>query len=86
MLQLFHLDVSKVDLVLQQVSQMHVLYVSSVFRRMLQVLHPDVLKVDRVLHLCPRFSAASPSPRCLLLLLPVSAGHPPPLPLFWMLA
>jgi len=33
---------------------MHVLNVSSVFRRMLQVLYLDVSKVDRVLHV-PRF-------------------------------
>jgi hypothetical protein len=34
--------------------QMHVLSVSSVFRRMLQVLHLDVSEIDRVLHLHPR--------------------------------
>jgi hypothetical protein len=48
---------------------------------MLQVLHPNVSKVDRVLHLCLRFSNASPSPRCLFLL-PALARHlspPPPL-------
>ena len=37
-----------------QMFQMHVLNVSSVFRRMLQVLYLDVSKVDRVLHV-PRF-------------------------------
>jgi hypothetical protein len=42
MLQVFHLDVSKVDLVLQLVFQMHVSCVSSAFRRMLQVLYPDI--------------------------------------------
>jgi hypothetical protein len=46
MLQVFHLDVSKVDLVLLLVFQMHVLCVSSAFKHMLQVLHPDVSKVD----------------------------------------
>ena len=76
MLQVFHLDVSKVYLVLQPVFQMHISCVSSAFRRMLQVLHPDVLKVDWVLHLYLRFFAASPSHRCLLLLLAL-AGHPP---------
>jgi hypothetical protein len=35
MLQVFNLDVSKVDLVLQLVFQMHVLCVLSAFRRML---------------------------------------------------
>jgi hypothetical protein len=78
MLQVFHLDVSKVDLMLQLVFQMHVSCVLSAFRHMLQVLHPNVSKVDRVLHLCPRFFAASPSPLCLLLLLlPAPAGHRP---------
>jgi hypothetical protein len=38
-----------------------------------------VAKVDRMLHLCLRFSAASPSPRCLFLL-PAPARHSPPLP------
>jgi hypothetical protein len=38
-----------------------------------------------VLHLYLRFSAASHSPRCLLLLL-ASAAHPLSLPLFGMLA
>jgi hypothetical protein len=33
---------------------MHVLSVSSVFRRMLQVLHLDLSDIDRVLHLHPR--------------------------------
>ena len=47
----FHLDVSKVDLMLQQVFHMHVSSISSVFRRMLQVLHLDVSKIDRVLHM-----------------------------------
>jgi hypothetical protein len=77
MLQVFYLDISKIDLVLQLVFQMHVSCVSSVFKCMLQVLHSDVLKVDRVLHLCLRFSTASPSPQCLLFLAP----SPPPL--FW---
>jgi hypothetical protein len=58
MLQVFHLDVLKVDLVLQLVFQMHISCVSSAFRRMVQVLHPDVSKVDRVLHLYLRFSVA----------------------------
>jgi hypothetical protein len=57
-----YVDVSIVHLVLRRVFQMHVSCVSSAFRRMLQVLHSDVSKVDQVLHLCPRFSAASPSP------------------------
>ena len=60
---------------------MHVSSVSSAFRCMLQVLHPNILKIDRVLHLCLHFSTASPSPRCLLLLV-LPAGHlPPPSPL-----
>ena len=46
MLQVFHLNVSIVDLVLQLVFQMHVSCVSFALRRMLQVLHPDVSKVD----------------------------------------
>jgi hypothetical protein len=37
MLQVFHFDVSKVDLVLQLVFQMHVSCVLSAFKRMLQV-------------------------------------------------
>ena len=78
MLQVFHLDISKVDLVLQLLFHMHVLCVSSTFRCMLQVLHSDVSKIDRVLHLYLRFSAASPSPRCLLL--PTLARHPPSSP------
>jgi hypothetical protein len=49
MLQVFHLDVSKVDIVLQLVFQMHVSCVLSAFRRMLQVLDLDVSKIDRVL-------------------------------------
>jgi hypothetical protein len=69
MLQVFHLDISKVDLVLQLVFYMHISCVSSAFKRMLQVFHSHVSKVDRVLHLCSYFSAASASPRCLLLLL-----------------
>ena len=60
MLQVFHLDVSKVDLVLQLVFQIHVSCVSSAFKCMLQVGHLDASKVDQVLHLCLRFSAASP--------------------------
>jgi hypothetical protein len=80
MLQVFQLDVLKVDLVLQLVFQMHVSCVSSAFIRMLQVLHLNVLKVDRVLHLYIRFSVAPPPPRCLFLLLPAPAGHPSPLP------
>jgi hypothetical protein len=62
MLQVFNLDVSEVDLVLQLMFQKHV---SSAFRLMLQVLHPDVSKVDRVLHICLHFSTVSYSPRCL---------------------
>jgi hypothetical protein len=45
MLQVFNLDVSKVDLVLLLLFQMHILCVSSAFKHMLQVLHPDVSKV-----------------------------------------
>jgi hypothetical protein len=47
MLQVFRLNVSKVDVVLQLVFYMHVSCVLSAFRRMSQVLHPDVLKVDQ---------------------------------------
>jgi hypothetical protein len=84
MLQVFYLDVAYI---LQWFSsvlvfQMHVLSVSSAFRRMLQVLHLNVSKVDWVLHLPPGFFVASP--RCLLLL-PALVGHPPPLPFFLML-
>ena len=79
MLQVFLLDVSKVDLMLQQVFHMHVSSISSVFRRMLQVLHLDVSNVDRVLHLPPHFSAASH--RCLFLLRR-RLGIRRPLPLF----
>ena len=74
MLQVFHMDVLKVDLVLQLVFQMHVSCVSSVFRRMLQVLHLDVSKIDWVLHLpsflLPRLSVSSSFQH--------RAGHPPP--------
>jgi hypothetical protein len=42
----FHLDVLKVDLVLQLVFQMHVSCVLFAFRRMLQVLYSDISKVD----------------------------------------
>ena len=55
MLQMFYLDVSKVDMVLQQVFRMHVSSVPYAFRCMLQVLHLDVSKIDRVLYLPPRF-------------------------------
>jgi hypothetical protein len=78
-MQVFHMNISKVDLVLQLVFHMHVscvldvvLCVSAVFRRMLQVMH-------LVLHLCIRFFEASPSPWCLLFL-PALAEHPPPPP------
>jgi hypothetical protein len=67
MLQVFYLDISKIDLVLQLVFQMYVSCVLSAFRCMLQVLHLDVSKVDLVLHLCIHFSATSPPPRCLIL-------------------
>ena len=66
MLQVFHLDASKVDMVLQQVFRMHVSSVPYAFRCMLQVLHLDVSKIDRMLYLPPRFPAASY--RCLFLL------------------
>jgi hypothetical protein len=77
MLQVFYLDVSKVDLVLQQVFHMYALSVSSAFKHMLQVFHLDVLKVDRMLHLLPRFSIALH--RCLFLLRRWSGicRHPP---------
>jgi hypothetical protein len=58
MLQMFHLDVSKVDLSVAHVAngytrmfQSHVSSVSSVFICMLQKFYLDVLKVDRVLHM-----------------------------------
>jgi hypothetical protein len=73
----FHLDVSKVDLVLQQVFYMHVSSVSSAFRRMLQVLHLDVSKVDWMLHLSPRFFAALHW--CLFLDAGWASTAPPPL-------
>jgi hypothetical protein len=49
---MFHLDISKVDLVLHMLQWLytHVSSVSSVFRRMLHMFHLDVLKIDRVLH------------------------------------
>jgi hypothetical protein len=62
MLLVFHLDVSKIDLMLQLVFQIHVSCVSFDFRHMLQVLHPDILKVDRVFHICLHVFAASLSP------------------------
>ena len=68
MLQVFYLDVLKIDLVLQLMFHMHISCVSSTFRRMLQVLHPDISKVDRVLHLSSSPSAASS--------LTASGGHP----------
>jgi hypothetical protein len=77
MLQVFYLDVSKVDLVLQQVLHIHV---SSVFRHiLLSVLHLDVSKVDQMLHLSPRFFCCIAS-----VSLPPSMpdGHSPPLLLF----
>jgi hypothetical protein len=77
LLQVFHLYVSKVDLVLQQVFHMHISSVSSAFRRMLQVLHLDVSKVDWMLHLSPHFFLP-----CIGVSSSTAAGHPPPLPLF----
>ena len=68
---------SRVFMCFLQVFQTHVLSVLSVFRRMLQMFYRDRSKVDWVLHLPPRFFAASL--RCLLLL-PASARHPPPRP------
>jgi len=61
-LQMFHLDISKVYGVADSVFQMHISYVSSTFRCMLHILYPDISKVDRVLHPCLCFSASSPSP------------------------
>ena len=48
---MFHLDVSKVDLVLHMLQWLYsyVLSVSSVFRRMLQIFYLDVSKVYLVL-------------------------------------
>jgi hypothetical protein len=50
--QMFHLDVSKFDLVLHMLQWLytHVLSISSVFRRMLHMFYLDVSKVDQVLH------------------------------------
>jgi hypothetical protein len=50
--QMFHLDVSKVDLVVHMLQWLytHVSSVSSVFTHMLHMFYLDVLKVDRVLH------------------------------------
>ena len=67
--------------VANSVFQMQVSYVSSAFRSMLKMLHLDVSKVDRVLHPCLCFSASSPSPRCLSLLL-APTKHMWPLSLF----
>ena len=50
MLQMFHLDVSKVDLsVAHVVVVIHACFIS--FRHMLQMFYLDVLKVDLVLHM-----------------------------------
>jgi hypothetical protein len=65
MLQVFRLDVLKVNLVLQLVFRMHVL---SAFRRMLQVLRPDVFKSRSgvtsmsSLFCCLTFAWVSPPP------------------------
>jgi hypothetical protein len=77
MLQVFHMNVSKVDLVLQLVFQMHVSCVSSAFRRILQVLYLNVSKVDMLPHLC----LGAPPP-------PLGAGraYAAPSLSFWMLA
>ena len=84
MLQVFYFDVlyvlqrfSNIFYVFLQVFQMHVSNVLSALKRMLQLLHLDVSKVDRVLHLLPCFLLP-----CLSVLLPASAGHPLPPPLF----
>ena len=50
MLQVLYLHVAYVNHGFQMF-QMHVLSVSSVFKRMLQVFFLDVSKVDRVLHM-----------------------------------
>jgi hypothetical protein len=49
---MFHLDVSKVDLVLHMLQWLytHVSRGSYVFKRMLHMFRLDVSKVDRVLH------------------------------------
>ena len=59
MLQVFYLDVSQIDPVLQQVFHMHVSSVSSAFRHMLQMLYLDASKADQVLHLSCSPSVAS---------------------------
>jgi hypothetical protein len=82
-LQMFHLDVSKIYLVLQILCLMHVSYVLSAFRCMLQMLYPNVSKVDRVLHCV--FAFFLPHLLSLSILLALT-GHLPPLPLLWMLA
>jgi hypothetical protein len=77
----FNLDVSKVDLMLQQVFHMHVSSVSSAFKRMLQVLHLDVFKnrssvaSRSSLFCCLASASVSPPPLA-------PTGHlPPPLSL-----
>jgi hypothetical protein len=64
MLQVFYLDVAKVDLVLHmflavlQVFKTYVATVLAIFKRMLQVFYMDVAKVDRVLHMFLRCFAS----------------------------
>jgi hypothetical protein len=50
---MFHLDVSKVNLVLHMLQWLytHVSSVSSIFIRMLYMFHLDVSKVNRMLHM-----------------------------------
>jgi len=82
MLPAFHLDVSKVDLVLQQAFHMHISNVSSIFIRILQVLHLNVSKVDRMF---TSPSSLSTSHRCLFLLQCQLGIHRPlpPLSQWW---
>jgi hypothetical protein len=49
---MFHLDVSKVDLVLHMLQWLYtyISSVSSVFKRMLHMFYLNVSKVDRMLH------------------------------------
>ena len=62
MLQVFHLDVSKVYGVVDSVFQMHISFVLSTFRHMLQTLYSDVASLS-LLFLLPHLHLVSlPSP------------------------
>jgi hypothetical protein len=80
---MFHLDVSKIDLVLHILRgytcmfQMHISSVSFVFRCMLHVFHLDVSRVDQMLHDVGGWQRAA----CYRALAPTLLGEPHPLSL-----